>query len=145
MMSKGARFAGVASALILAGPAVGAGGPAAAPVDRETTIASTDVVCTGFGRAAREAPKWRAYSVRFEFSNARDEYLAGATVKVWDRTGRPVFSAVCEAPWLLARLAPGDYRVEASPLELQGAARSARFTAPRAGQVRVVLQFRDLP
>jgi hypothetical protein len=113
-------------------------------LDRETRIGSVNVACTGFGQAAREDPKWQAYGVRFEFSNARNEYVAGAAVTVWDKAGRPVLSAVCEAPWLLAQLAPGDYRVEARPIDGAGAARSARFAAPRSGQLRVVLQFRDL-
>jgi hypothetical protein len=138
-------LAPVVVGILLASVAASAEAPVAAPVDQEVRIAGVEVACTGFGRAMREDPKWGHYGVRLEFSNARNEYLSGALVTVRTAAGRPVLSATCDAPWLLMRLSPGAYRVEARLTGAEAKPRSATFKSPATGQIRVVLQFPDAP
>lgn len=116
--------------------------PALVPVDAEANLNGVPVACTGIGLEARTDPRWQSYGVRVELSNARNEYLAGGAVTVRSAAGDVVLRARCDAPWLLLRLAPGRYVIEGA---VEGAGtRSAQVTAPRTGQLRVVLQFRDL-
>lgn len=112
------------------------------PVDAETTINGVQLVCTGIGQT-RDDPRWQAYPVRIEFSNARNEYLVGGAITVRDTAGRELFSASCDAPWILLRLPKGAYRVEGRMPGAGVRSRSASFAPPAAGQLRVVLQFED--
>lgn len=130
---------------LLAGAAAAAETPVVAPVDQPVQINGVDVACTGYGRAMREDPRWQAYGVRIEFSNARNEYLAGAVVTVRGAAGRVVLSASCDAPWLLMKLPAGAYRVEARLSGADAKPRSAAFRPPKTGQSRLVLQFPDAP
>lgn len=114
----------------------------ALPVDAETKVNGVDLACTGIGQT-RDDPRWGAYGVRVEFSNARNEYLAGAAMELRDRTGREILSVSCDAPWILLRLPPGGYSVEGRLLESTAKPRSATFKPPAQGQTRVVLQFPD--
>lgn len=139
---RGVIGAAIVGAL-LAGAAIAGERPADTVIDQPARIGATEIVCTGFGRATRDDPKWLSYGTRIEFSNVRNEYLAGAVVSVRDAAGHPVVTAACEGPWLLMRLRPGDYQVEARLTDVQAKPRSARFHAPAKGQVRVVLQFPD--
>lgn len=116
--------------------------PPITPVDVETRLNGVEVACTGIGLEARSDPRWKSYGVRVELANSRSEYLTGGTVTVRDASGRAVLSAQCDAPWLLLRLSPGRYSVEATMPD--AAPRSSAFIAPRTGQLRVVLQFKDL-
>ena len=116
--------------------------PSITPVGVETRLNGVEVACTGIGLEARSDPRWASYGVRVEFSNSRNEYLTVGTVTLRDASGRAVFSAQCDAPWLLLRLSPGRYSVEATMPD--AAPRSSAFIAPRTGQLRVVMQFKDL-
>lgn len=118
--------------------------PVILPVDVAQTVNGVEVACTGIGADARQASEWATYPVRVEFSNARNEYLVGATVQLSDGTGRELLTVACDAPWVLLRLPEGRYRVTAHMLDAAAAPRSATFQAPDVGQLRVVLQFRDL-
>ena len=113
------------------------------PLDAETTINGVGVACTGIGQT-REDPRWAAYPVRIEVSDAQNAYLAGAVVQVRTGAGKPLLAAECDGPWLLVKLAKGRYlaeaRVEGSPAR----PRSAPFSAPATGQIRVVLKFTDI-
>ena len=137
--------AAVAAGLCLcASPASSAapGGPAALPLDAPTVVNGVDMACTGIGQTRLEA-RWQGYSVRVEYSNARDEYLTGGAIVVRDAAGRELVNVSCDAPWILLRLPKGAYRVEGRLLESAAKPRSAPFTAPASGQLRVVLQFPD--
>jgi len=116
--------------------------PPITPLDVETRLNGVELACTGIGLEARSDPRWTTYGVRIELSNSRNEYLTGGTVTLRDASGRAVLSAQCDAPWLLLRLSPGRYSVEAAMPD--AAPRSSAFIAPRTGQIRVVLQFKDL-
>jgi hypothetical protein len=63
-----------------------AGEAVALPVDAATTINGVELACTGVGQTREEA-RWRAYPIRVEFSNARNEYLVGGAITL--RRGGP--------------------------------------------------------
>jgi hypothetical protein len=139
----GAAFA----AAILMSPAIAGADPAepvALPVDMPQSVNGLDVACTGIGMDARNDPAWATYTVRVEFSNARNEYLTGGVVQLSDANGRELLRVSCDAPWVVLRLPQGRYRVSASMPETAAVPRSAALEAPDVGQLRVVLQFRDL-
>jgi hypothetical protein len=111
-------------------------------VDAETTANGVPVACTGIGQT-RLDPKWQAYDVRVELSNARSEYLVGGAVTVKTAKGAEVVSVSCDAPWILMQLPAGAYRIEGRILNSEAKPRSAPFTPPKVGQMRLVLQFPD--
>lgn len=131
---------------VFALPAVSASvatdGPVALPVDAPTVVNGIEVACTGVGQT-RDEPRWQAYGVRIEFSNALNEYLTGGAIVVRDAAGRELVNVSCDAPWILLRLPNGAYRVEGRLLDSAAKPRSAPFTPPAGGQMRVVLQFPD--
>ncbi len=118
--------------------------PVALPVDAASEVGGVDVACTGVGADARSDARWATYTVRVEFSNGLNEYLTGGAVKLSTAGGQEMLSVTCDAPWVLMRLPEGRYHVEANIPGTTAAPRSATFSAPDVGQLRVVLQFRDL-
>jgi hypothetical protein len=117
--------------------------PVAVAEDGTATVNGVDVACTGVGQT-REDPRWLAYPVRVEVSDAQDQYLAGAIVSVFDKAGHPLLSVTCDDPWVLLKLKPAVYRVHASLMAEAAKPRSATIKAPASGQIRVVLQFTDV-
>jgi len=138
------RLAAIAAGTMLLASPAGSATTAAAvlPVDSPTVVNDVALACTGIGQTRDEA-RWRDYGVRVEFSNARNEYLTGAAVVVRDAAGRELINVSCDAPWVLLRLPPGAYRVEGRLLESAAKPRTAPFSPPASGQLRVVLQFPD--
>ncbi|MGA0602422.1 hypothetical protein ACO2Q3_17060 [Caulobacter sp. KR2-114] len=131
-----------AGAILALGAVAPSTPPTRLPLDGEATVGGAPVACTGIGQTRLE-PRWQAYPVRVEFSNARNEYLAGAQVALWDGAGRQLLTVQCPGPWVLIRPPPGAYRLEGRLLDVQAAPRSARFRPPAKGQIRLVLQFPD--
>ncbi len=117
---------------------------ASIPVDSELTLNGVGVACTGIGADARADARWRRYGVRIEFSDAKNEYLAGGAISLRDAKGRELLKASCDAPWLLLQLPEGAYSVEGWEPGTPAKPRSARFSTPTGAQQRVVLQFPDL-
>lgn len=68
----------------------------------------------------------------------KQEYTADAQVRVVDRGGRPVFEAKADGPFILVRLPPGAYRVQAS---LDGQAIEKPVSVKATGSTRAVLVF----
>jgi len=130
-----------AACLLVASAGDAAAQPAPLALDTETTIAGVDVACTGIGQT-RLDPRWDAYPVRVEFSNARSEYLSDGEIALADAKGTPILDVRCEGPWILLKLKPGAYRVEGRIANAKP--RTARFKPPAKGQMRLVLQFPDL-
>ncbi len=131
------------AAPVAAGPAAPALDPAAAqavPLDSQTTIGGVEVACTGIGET-RNDPKWAAWPIRVEFSNAQRLYETDAAVALIDAKGRTVLTASCTGPWLLLRPTPGAYSVSAVLLNSPTKPRSTRFQTPARGQLRVVIEF----
>jgi hypothetical protein len=131
--------AGAALAVMLPGFAAHAGSPM--PMDVPISIDGTETVCTGIGDEAQNDPRWKAYPVRVEFSNKLMHYLSGAHVALKDGTGKTMATVDCAGAWVLFKLAPAKYVVEASLLWQKSETSSAAFDAPATGQKRVVLRF----
>jgi hypothetical protein len=112
-------------------------------VDRSVVIGDVQLACTGVGDTRRD-PKWAAYPIRVEFSDAKNQYMTDALVALVDAKGEAVLMVRCDAPWLLLKPPPGTYAVYAAlMMDSPTGMRSARFTVPTRGQKRVVLQFPD--
>jgi hypothetical protein len=111
-------------------------------LDSETTINGVQVACTGIGET-RNDPKWAAYPIRVEFSDAKNWYMADAAVALLDAKAHSVLTVRCDGPWVLLKPAPGTYAVYAQLMDSNAMPRSASFTVPKHGQKRVVLQFPD--
>ena len=111
-------------------------------LDSQTVIGGVDVACTGIGET-RNDPKWSAWPVRVEFSNAQHAYETDAAVALIDAKGKTVLKASCEGAWLLLKPGPGAYTVFARLTDRTAKPRSARFQTPAHGQIRVVIEFPD--
>ena len=130
-------------ALAAAAAAVAVLTPTVLAVDSENVVEDVPVACTGIGQVKND-PRWAAYPVRIEFANPAAEYLAAGEVTVFDaRTAKPLVAVRCPAPWILLKLPKGGYRVEGRVPESPAKPRSATFSAPATGQIRVVLTFPD--
>jgi hypothetical protein len=116
--------------------------PTLLPVDAETMVAGVAAGCTGVGQT-KDDPRWLAYPVRIEFANAAREYLQAGVVTIYDAKGASVLSVRCEAPWILLKLPAGSYRVEGRVPDSPAQPRTATFTTPAKGQMRLVLTFPD--
>jgi hypothetical protein len=135
----------MAGAAALAAPAYAAAEQTPAqelPVDKATVVQGIQVACTGMAET-RQDPKWGAYPVRVEFSNGKAEYLTDAEVRLTTAKGKPLLHVSCAAPWVLLKTPPGQYHVFAKLLSSEAKERSAPFTTPKTGQIRVVLAFPD--
>jgi hypothetical protein len=70
--------------------------------------------CAGVGKASRSDPRWPAFPVRLEFAAANGDFLGDPAVTVTDASGKPVFQAQCNGPWILIELPAGSYKVHAT-------------------------------
>lgn len=133
-----------AAAVALASPALAQpGGVVTLPVDWPTMVQGVQVACTGIGQQTRDDPSWLAYPVRVEFSDHLNTYLGAGQITVLSAK-KPVLSVRCDAPWILLKLPAGAYTVEGTVPDAQAQPRSTRFQPPARGQMRVVLQFKEL-
>ncbi|WP_280152500.1 carboxypeptidase regulatory-like domain-containing protein [Piscinibacter sp. XHJ-5] len=71
-------------------------------------------------------------------SSGRGEYTSGAQVVVTTRSGNPVLSARAEGPFMLVRVPPGDYQVQAT---LSGRVLTRDVSVGAGGSARAVLAF----
>jgi hypothetical protein len=112
------------------------------PLDQPVSLPNAiTAVCAGIGQS-QEDPRWAAFSVRVEFANAADQYIAGVSLKL--SQGRKVLAHLsCPGAWLLLQLPAGRYEVSGTRQDAPGAApASAAFSPPTRGQKRVVLIFK---
>ena len=110
-------------------------------MDTPITLNGVDAACTGIADSKAD-PRWKTYPVRVEFSNGGGQYLAGAHVSL-AKGGKVLAELDCQAPWVLLRLPPGSYSVTGTMLNSTAKPRTAKFSPPKTGQKRVVLQFID--
>jgi hypothetical protein len=130
--------------MALAFAAAGPGRADPFPTDTPVTQDGLELVCTGIAESKLD-PRWPAYPIRVEFSNAGAQYLDGATVTL-SQSGKAVTRVDCLASWVLMKLTPGaTYSVAATLDGASAKPRSATFKVPATGQKRVVLQFSDIP
>lgn len=109
--------------------------------DQPTDVNGYDLACTGVGDEAREDPRWKDYAVRIEFANRDAQYLSDIDVSLANAAGETLFRVRCETPWLLAKLPAGKYTVAGT---YEGITKTAKLTAPKAGQARIVVRFAEV-
>jgi hypothetical protein len=136
-------FALCAPAASLALAASAAAAPTAVPLDGEATVGGVGVGCTGIGESKLD-PKWQAYPVRVEFSDANNAYLANEVLTVRNASGAELLTVFCEGPWILLKLPPASYSVVGRVPGTSAQPRTANFRPPSHGQMRLVLKFPDL-
>jgi hypothetical protein len=117
--------------------------PTSVPIDGEASVGGIDVGCTGIGESKLD-PKWQAYPVRVEFSDANNDYLANEVLTVRSAGGAELLTVSCEGPWILLKLPAGSYSVVGHVPGTSAQPRTATFRPPSHGQMRVVLKFPDL-
>lgn len=111
------------------------------PMDTPITVNGIDTACTGIADS-KDDPRWKTYPIRVEFSNGAAQYLAGAHVTL--TKGKTTLAELdCDANWVLFRLPRGSYAVTATMHNSSAKPRTVKFSPPRSGQKRVVLQFTD--
>ncbi len=144
MRSKLRTIASLLAAASVLAPAMRAmAEPVAVPIDGEASVNGIGVGCTGVGESKLD-PKWLAYPVRVEFSDASNAYLANEVLTVRNAGGDELLSVFCEGPWILLKLAPGTYRIEGRVQGTDAKLETATIRPPSHGQMRVVLKFPDL-
>jgi hypothetical protein len=123
----------VACALAMAGAVAGAASAAEMPAERH--VGSVSYV-TG-GVSDDEATLFKqlrgSYPLGIELVRnhaGKQGYTADAQVRVFDRGGNVVLDARAEGPFMLVRLPPGTYRVQAT---LDGQTVDAKPVTTRAG------------
>jgi hypothetical protein len=104
-----ARAAALAIAAAFTGPALAQG--AGDPILEANGV---KYACAGVGKASRSDPRWAAFPVRLEFAAANGDFLGDPAVTVSDASGKQVFQAQCNGPWVLIELPAGSYKVHAT-------------------------------
>lgn len=107
--------------------------------DTPVTVNGVEMVCTGVG-SAKDDPRWSAYPVKIVLATRGGADLANAHVTI-AKSGHEVAGIDCDAPWVLARTAPGSYSATATLIGGSGMSRTVSFTAPRSGQKEVTITF----
>ncbi|HTT38589.1 MAG TPA: hypothetical protein VMH32_13075 [Burkholderiales bacterium] len=94
----------------------------------------------GVGLESRELlrAKESEFNLAVVLSLKDGQYLGGGKVSVRAAGGKTLLAVEAQGPWVLARLAPGKYVVEAT---LAGIARSRNVTIGKAGMKRVYLTW----
>lgn len=80
----------------------------------------------------------RDYSLRLLAAAKSGEYVADVRVAIHDSGGKDVLSVTTQGPYLLARLAPGNYRIDA---EYGSARQSRQVRVPASGRADVSFYF----
>jgi len=112
------------------------------PADQPATVNGIDVACTGIGDEAQTDPRWPEYAVRIEFADGQAQYLADIDITIADAKGEVLLQLRCDSPWFLAKLAPGKYTVSGTYQDRL--TKTAKFTAPKSGQARIVVRFPEV-
>ncbi|MPS29924.1 MAG: carboxypeptidase regulatory-like domain-containing protein [Alcaligenaceae bacterium] len=78
------------------------------------------------------------YSLRLLAAARSGEYVADVRVSIRDSGGKDLLSVTTQGPYLLARLAPGNYRIDA---EYGSARQSRQVRVPASGRTDVSFYF----
>jgi hypothetical protein len=114
--------------------------PARLSFDQPAILDGVEIVCTGVGLEARQNPSWQEYGLKVEVAGKGGQYLGDETVRL-SKDGTPPLAAICEGPWILFKLAPGRYRIDATE---EGETASSAAYVPATGQGRINLRFPTL-
>jgi hypothetical protein len=114
--------------------------PGAMPNDTPTIVDGIETVCSGVAVDTEDMPPWNAYPLKVVVAGKGGQFLASEQVTV-TQGGHDIVRVICDGPWLLFKLAPGDYHVRAT---LDGRSAASPAHASKIGQGRIVLRFRSL-
>ncbi len=114
--------------------------PASMPFDSAVTISGGEAVCTGVSMEAREDSRWNAYPLKVEIAGKGGQYLGDVQVTV-SKDGAEVAKVTCGGPWLLFKLPPGRYQVDAT---IEGSTASSSAYSLAEGQGRIILRFPEM-
>jgi hypothetical protein len=118
---------------------------AAAPIhadDEEKLYNGIQFACTGVGDA-KDDPKWGGYATKLMFTTGGRAYVSYVQVKIQDASGKEVFQADCDAPWLVINLLPGSYKVTATALKKY--TKTANLTVAGGGkQSELAIRFPEI-
>jgi hypothetical protein len=106
----------VISALILASGLGTTAVPASAQSSSDPILEANGVhyACAGIGKASRDDPRWKTFPVKLVFAASSGDFLGDPNVTVTDGSGKQVFQAQCDGPWVLIELPTGAYKVHAT-------------------------------
>jgi hypothetical protein len=76
------------------------------------------------------------------FAGAGRAYVAYEKVEIKDASGKLVFEAECDGPWLVVQLKPGKYQVTATALKKY--TQSASIQVKESGQTKYVFRFSEV-
>jgi transcriptional antiterminator Rof (Rho-off) len=101
-------------------------------------------VSGGIGLDSREAlrAKEGEYNLKVILALKDGHYLGGGAVTVHSQSGKTVLEVDAKGPWMLAKLTPGTYTVEA---KIGDATRSRQVVIGKKGLKRVVLTWDKEP
>lgn len=134
-MKRTIRHSSVLLGLVL----TGAWGISPAMPDVQTNDRGVEYVAGGIGldesqEMSAAAAKW-PLTLEFAARSGRGaEYLADVDVHILDAQGREVLATTADGPYLLARLSPGHYKVEATA---EGDKLTQRVTVQKGRAARV--------
>jgi hypothetical protein len=114
--------------------------PGALPYDTPTTVNGVEAVCSGVGVSDEDKARWNKYPLKVVVSGKDGQFLAGEQVAV-TKGGHDIVSVICDGPWVIFKLAPGEYGVRAT---VDGRSVDARARVPKTGQGLVNLRFPNL-
>ena len=70
--------------------------------------------CAGVGKVSRNDPRWPSFPVKLVFAASNGDFLGDPAVAITDGSGKQVFQAQCNGPWVLIELPAGSYQVHAT-------------------------------
>ena len=108
--------------------------------DTPTQLEKVEAVCTGVGSTSRQNPAWAAYPLKIEVTGRGGRYLGDVHLTLL-QDGQTIAAVSCDGPWLLFKLPPGRYRVEA---ETGGRTAAATAKVPTNGQRRIILRMPEV-
>ena len=112
----------------------------ALPFDTPMTMRAVEAVCTGIGADAREDPRWAAYPLKVELAGKAGQLLGEAQITI-SKGDEALASVTCGGPWVLFKVMPGAYQVEA---QVEGTAKTAKVNVGAKGQARVTIRFPEV-
>lgn len=107
--------------------------------DKPLQLGGLEAVCTGIGSEARQDPRWQAYPLKVEVAGKGGQYLGDVTLSL-QQGGKELVAVQCEGPWILLRISPGRYQIEA---QTEGKVAKSAAIVPVTGQGRIILRFPD--
>jgi hypothetical protein len=110
--------------------------------DEEKTYNGVQYACTGVGDA-KDDPKWGNYAVKLMFTTGGRAYVSYVEVQIQDASGKEIFRADCDAPWLVVNLLPGKYQVTATAVK-KYTRRAALNVSGGGKQTELAIRFSEI-